>query len=406
MKTKQVLIIGGGVAGLTTATQLAQLGAVTTVIDKAPFMGGLAITYTCKATDHCVKCGACMAAERFGRVVENERVRLKTSSRVTGCSQEADGIHVQIETEPQYIDPDRCTSCGKCVAACPPDAVVQGFSACHQPFFAIDVTKCQASKGCQACQDACPEDAIDPAQKGQIEKWSGDAVVLATGFTPFDPTDKPYGYHVFPNVITTLELEQMLRRHQRVIRPSDGAQARSIAFIQCVGSRDISLNHNWCSKVCCGSALRMAAKIQNENPEAAVTCFYIDIQTFAKNFDRLYQHTTESVELIRTIPADIYPADTDNLKVIYTETQPQEPIEALFDLVVLSIGMTPGDGVAEMAGMLGVDSPKEGFGWPQMPDGFFLAGSVGNPMDIEQAIADAGRATWEAALYLGLVEVS
>ena len=362
MNPKNILIIGGGVAGLTTATQLAQLGAATTVVDKAPFMGGHAISYTCKATDRCVKCGACMVEDRLGRAIGQEGVQFKSSSRLTSCTKETDGFDAQIETAPQYIDPDSCTSCGKCLEVCPAGAVINGFSAHHQPFFAIDVEQCRASEGCQECQSACPENAIDLTQESQTEAWSGDAVVLATGFKPFDPTGKPYGYGVFPNVITTLELEQMLRQHQRVIRPSDGETARTIAFIQCVGSRDVSLGHNWCSKVCCGSALRMAAKIQNEDSQADITCFYIDIQTFAKSFDPLYRQTTDSIKMIRTIPADIYPADNNNLKVIYTETQPRESSEALFDLVVLSVGMTPGDGAVEMAGLLGVE-PSLGRIW-------------------------------------------
>ena len=406
MELKNILILGGGIAGLTSATQMAQLGANVTVVDKAPFMGGHAIAYTCKATDRCVKCGACMVEERLGQAVKSKHVQFKTSSHVNSCTKGADGFEVQIKTAPQYIDPDRCTSCGKCVDACPAGAVVRGFSAHHQPFFAIDTEKCEISKGCQECQTACLENAIDLTQESQAKTWSGDAVVLATGFKPFDPTGKPYGYGVFPNVITTLELETMLRRHQQAIRPSDGAQARSIAFIQCVGSRDVSLDHNWCSKVCCGSALRMAAKIQNDDPQVKITCFYIDIQTFGKNFDCSYQRTNESVTMIRTIPADIYPADKDNLKVIYTQTQPRDSSEALFDLVVLSVGMTPGNGIAEIAGMLGANPPTTEFGWSQIPEGFFLAGSANTPMSIEQAISDAGRATIEAAQYLGIEGVS
>ena len=167
---------------------------------------------------------------------------------------------LEISKNPQFIDPEACDGCGRCHAACPEGAILQGTSPFQNPFYALDPQECLRSNEdtCTACSDACPLDAIHLDKTGSSEERQTDALVFATGFKPFDPRDKPYGYGIFKNVVTNLDLEKMLRKTGRLERPSDGAAPARMAFIQCVGSRDAKLGHLWCSKVCCGSALRMA----------------------------------------------------------------------------------------------------------------------------------------------------
>ncbi len=160
---------------------------------------------------------------------------------------------------------------------------------CHPWPFKPPCALILLGQNCRACQDICPENAIDLNQDKATHSIGADAVVIAAGFQPFVPTSKPYGYGHFSNVITNLELERMLRQHSQALMPSDRTPARKIAFIQCVGSRDAKLNHLWCSKVCCGSASANGALDQSPRPASDITWFYIDVQTFGKDFQSFYE---------------------------------------------------------------------------------------------------------------------
>jgi heterodisulfide reductase subunit A len=408
MAGKQVLIIGGGVAGLSAAIELAQLDVDVQVVDPADFMGGHAIRYTCKATDQCVKCGACMVEDKLAQAVAHPRIHLATGSRVHNLSKNG-RLRATITQKPRYIDPDKCTGCGFCLNECPADgAISEGFSSHHHPFFTINEDHCRYVKdgSCTICRDRCPESAIDLDRSSQSIESHPDAIVVATGFTPFDPTSKPYGYGTFKNVVTNLELEQMLRHSGQVKRPSDGKEANRIAFVQCVGSRDAKLGHLWCSKVCCGSALRMARVIKSRQAEAEITFFYIDVQTFGKDFDQFYRVVQDDVQLVRSIPGDVYPSEGDQLKMIFADSHTHESREEIFDLIVLSVGMTPCSGIQKETELLNLSLADSGF--INNPDpatssaGVFVAGAAKGPMSISESITDAGKAAWEVLNYLGI----
>ena len=410
MIDKQVLIIGGGVAGLSAAVELAHFGIHVQIVDEADFMGGHAIQYTCKATDRCVKCGACMAEDKLSQAVAHPNIHLTAGSRIREISKNG-RFRVIIDRKPRFIDPAKCTGCGHCFTKCPAEgAITAGFSSHHHPFFALDEDKCLYVKdgSCTACRDVCPENAIDLDQKSGTIESNPNAVIVATGFTPFNPTSKPYGYGTFQNVVTSLELERMLRRAGRAKRPSDGIDAQRIAFIQCVGSRDARSGHLWCSKVCCGSALRMAGLIKSRQPDVDITFFYIDVQTFGKDFDRFYHHIQNDVRMIRSIPGEIYPGEKDRLKVIYADSKTHQSRDKTFDLIVLSIGMTPCEGIKAQADRLDLTVADTGFIKPTpfdpspSGDGVFIAGTAKGPMSIAESIADAGKTAWHAIRYLGI----
>ena len=410
MMANKVLVIGGGVAGLSAAVEMARFDMDVQIVDKADFMGGHAIQYTCKATDQCVKCGACMVEDMLSQAVAHPNIRLATGSKIREISKNG-RFKAVIDQKPAYIDSDKCTGCSLCFNECPVDgAIADGFSSHHHPFFALIEDNCLYVKdgSCTVCRDACPENAIDLDKKPETIESHPDAVIMATGFTPFDPISKPYGYGTFQNVVTTLELERMLRRSGRAKRPSDDKDAQRIAFIQCVGSRDAKLGHLWCSKVCCGSALRMAGLIKSRQADADLTFFYIDIQSFGKDFDQFYPAIQEDVRIIRSIPGDIYPAEENRLKVIYADTKTHQSQEEVFDLIVLSVGMTPCDGIKETAARINIPLADTGFIQAQPPagdlvsaeEGVFIAGTAKGPMHIAESIADAGKAAWDAMKYL------
>jgi heterodisulfide reductase subunit A len=406
----KVLVIGGGVAGLTVASDLADLDIEVEIVEQSDFPGGHAIQYTCKATDQCVKCGACMVEEKLDRVVQNPKIKLMAGARVQEVSKSKD-FSVTLLKKPVFIDPEKCSNCGLCFEKCPENgAVTKGFSKNHTPFYAISSEKCLYLKdqSCTVCREACPEGAIDLDAGEMTEPTHANAVVLATGFTPFNPVSKPYGYGKFKNVITNLEMERMLRTDGRALKPSNGVEAGSIAFIQCVGSRDAKLNHLWCSKVCCGSALRMAGLVKARQPETEITFFYMDVQTFGRDFDVFYTKIRKDVKLIRAIPGDIYPATDDQLRVTFLDNTSSETLQEKFDLVVLSVGMTPCQGIQETTETLKLQLAETGFveladkGGLTSEKGIFTAGSVTGPMSIPESIASAGKTAFEVAKYLGL----
>jgi len=412
MDSKSVLVVGGGVAGLSAALALGDLGIDVIVVEKAPFAGGHAVQLSCKATDTCVQCGVCLVEEKLASARSHPRISLLPGSKVVGMEQirndRGEVCHrIRIEQAAALIDPDTCANCGRCAPACPePKALIRGTSGQHQPFYAIDGTHCLhlTSGGCRLCESTCPEDAIDLDLPPITHQAQVDALVLATGFSTYDPTPKPYGYGRFPNVVTNLQLEQILRHNQSPLRPSDNAAARRIAFVQCVGSRDQQLNHPWCSRICCGSALRLARSIRWEQPDSMITIFYIDIQNFGSDFDTFMDRARSEMTFVRMIPGDIFSTPEQDLRLHYFDTQTQSEKEDLFDLVVLSAGIIPNPENIEMIQEWGLPLGQEGFisSDPSLVEkGVFIAGTVHGPMGIAETIAHADGTVLAALRFLG-----
>jgi heterodisulfide reductase subunit A len=332
---RQAVIIGGGITGLSAALELANLNIDVTLIEQADRLGGIAVQLSCKATDRCVACGACIVSQKLHSMVNHPNISVCLESRIK-----------------KVIKHDR---------------------------YVVEF-------------EQKPLNAITQVDAG--------AIIAATGFQSFDPESKPYGYKRFKNVITNLELERMLRKEGRARRPSDGNPPQSIAFIQCVGSRDAQLNHLWCSRVCCASALRIANRIKWDRPDTDISIFYIDIQEDLNTFKMDIQHPTS---MHRIIPGDIIETDDKQLQVACYENGGEDK---RFDMVVLSIGMMPRPDNYSLYKQLGLRLSENAFsftyddaGFP-LHEGIFPAGAVTAPMGIAESIASAGKAARDAAAYL------
>ncbi|MBA4369658.1 MAG: 4Fe-4S ferredoxin [Desulfobacterium sp.] len=336
MPDKKVLIIGGGVAGLSAAIELAKLDVKVVLIEKEKTVGGYARQFTCKATDECVKCGACIVEGKIDEAVSHPNITI-------------------------------------CAGVCLTE-IVQ-----HDRFVISFIDRNNEKQACEV-----------------------DAVVMATGFQPFDPINKPFGYKRFDDVITNLDLEKRLHQERAVKRPSDGSVPGKIAFIQCVGSRDSSLNHLWCSKVCCGSSLRMAKLIKSREESTEISFFYIDVQTFGKDFQYHYDLIRDQVRMIRAIPGDIFLTADRKLKLEYYLPAERKQIEELFDLVVLSVGITPNRNADPIAEKIGLKSTGSGFldeqSMVSVP-GVFTVGTARGPKSIAESVADAGRVALDVLNY-------
>ena len=412
--SRKVLVIGGGIAGLTAAWELARLHVDVELVEKGRFLGGHAIQFCCKAADECQKCSACSVEKRLLDVIQEPRIRVHLNAQLQGVDRNG-GFSYSLVHRPLHIDPQKCTNCGLCFEKCPaPGAIVRGYSKNNVPLYAIDESHCLyfQDKSCRICQDECPENAISLDQVSEQATGKADAIVVASGFQAFNPVGRPrYGYGINRNVITALELEHMLREKGEVLRPSDDAVPHSVAFIQCVGSRDHQLQHAFCSQVCCGYAMRMAEAMYHRRPDMKISIFYMDIQNCGKNFAEFYERCKDHIRFVRFMPGDIFQGEQDQLILYYGDEQDGRSVKEAFDLVVLSVGIMPAPGNAGLAEMLHLDLDKQGFFALADPldrtstsqQGIFLAGAAQGPKDIADSMVQAGQAAQRAAEYLGAI---
>jgi heterodisulfide reductase subunit A len=407
LNEKHVAIIGGGVAGLTAADELARRGVRVSLIEKTPFLGGQAIQLACKATDTCVKCGACVVEDKLLRACQHSHVDFYMGTIVRQVSTgRVFGLDYEIRTP--MVDVQKCDGCGLCFQKCPvAGALVAGHAPRRGPYVAIRRELCRAfdDAACTLCRDACPCGAITLSDQSENGHLSVDAVLVATGFKPYNPAEKSFGYSQFADVVTNLEAESILRTYTLLKRPSDGKLPGRIAFIQCVGSRDAKLGHSWCSKICCGSSLRMARLVQARQPQTQVTFFYIDIQTFGKDFQEFYAASQNAIGFVRAIPGDIFQIADGRLQVVYFDPESHESVESRFDMVILSAGLTPAADNAELVRLLNWNQSASGFIQPRQehpdpPAGVFVAGSAMGPMTIAESVGSAGQAVWQIVDYI------
>ena len=339
MSDAHVIVVGGGIAGIACADELAQAGLKVTLIEKEQEIGGWAADYCCKATDQCNRCFVCVSDKEREGVRATSGITLVTGAQVSGIEKNDSDYAVKI------------------------------------------------------------------SRSAGAEEFHGDAVILATGFTPFDARKKgEYGYGRYADVLTGLDLERMLRERGNAFKPSNGMPPKSVAFIQCVGSRDDSIGHLYCSKACCAYALRMARVIRHQNPESEIFFFYMDIQPAGRLFDETLKACEEdpNFHFIRAIPSKIYQYTGKPglmMRVLNTETGDLE--EQFFDMVVLSIGMEPREENAVVWESAGLRPSDEGFLDPgSAEEGIFMAGAVSGPKDIERSIMDARQTVLRTLQYL------
>ncbi len=401
IEDKTVVVIGGGIAGASAALNLAQAGARVELIEKDDFIGGHAALLTCKATDQCQQCNGCLAEPRLRELLVHPRVNILRRSRVTEVAQEGREYLVRLEERPAYIDPAACTGCGLCLEQCPEEGALRRPPlAGDVPLLAVDPERCLYFRDQRStlCRDACPEEAIDFGRQPASREIRAHALVLATGFAPYPAGEKArLGYGRIPDVVTAMELEAQLRRQGRPARPSDGAEPRRVAFIQCVGSRERG-GHNYCSRVCCGYALRLGRLLKHRFG-AEVSVFYMDLQSFGHAFDQFLAAAREDLELVRSMPYDVWAGAEGGVEVEYQAEPGQEPVREPFDLLVLSVGITPGVDHPELARTLGLEPDAHGFMSRGAP-GIFVAGAAARPMDVAESVAHAGRAASQTIRYL------
>jgi heterodisulfide reductase subunit A len=407
------VILGGGIAGISTALELARLGQDVALVEKTPFFGGRAAHFCCKATVVCQKCGACLVEERLNALFREPRITLMAHTALTEVSREDGRFHLVLTQQPEVINPARCVDCGLCFDKCPAAAqgavLTTGVTQNH-PRYAVNPAACLYFQdgSCEVCQQICPPaaKAIDLTRRGKSIELSADAVVLATGYQPSDPKSRPhYRYGLIPHIVTGFELEEMLRNGTGPKTPG-GELPRRVAFIQCEGSRD--KDHPYCSQVCCAYTLRLARLLKHREPAAEITSFYMDLQEIGRCPAEFQAEARREVKLHRALPGDLQAAPGGGVKLRYLDEESGQPAEVVFDLVVLSVGITPGPDNVALANLLRTELTPDGFfqaagpqqGSQTSQPGLFLAGTAAGPRDIAGCIAQATATALQVSRYV------
>ncbi len=417
---RRALIIGAGIAGMQAALDIANSGYEVILVDKLPSIGGRMAQLS--ETFPTLDCAQCILTPRTVEVGHHENIRLATYSEVEGVSGQVGDFQVRIRRYPAYVDWDLCTGCGLCQEKCP-KRVVSDFERGMGRRKAIYTLSPQAvpnkpvldrenciyfERGkCRVCERFCPVGAIDFEQQETVIEERVGCIVVATGYDLY-PIEElgEYGYGEVRDVIDGLAFERLLSASGptagKILRPSDGKEAKELVFVQCAGSRDPELGVPYCSKTCCMYTAKHAMLYKHRVPDGQVYIFYIDIRSAGKDYEEFVQRAMEEDRALylRGKVSKIF-QDGDKVMVWGVDTLSDRQVEIAADLVVLATAMVPSAGTRELAEMLGLETDEFGFltevegnmrPVETSRPGIFLAGAGVGPKDISETVSQASGA--------------
>ncbi len=428
---KRALVIGGGIAGIQTALDIADAGFEVDIVEKQPTIGGK-MTQLDK-TFPTLDCAACILTPKMVDCAQNENIKIYSYSEVDSVSGFVGNFSVKIKKKARYVDETKCTGCGLCTEKCPVKNVPNEFNlgmnnrrAVYIPFAqavpkiaTIDPDKCNMLKNgkCGVCAKVCTAGAINYKQTDEIIEEKYGAIVVATGFNPISVEKyDEYAYGQSKDVITSLEFERLTNAagptSGTLLRPSDGKHPHTIVFIQCVGSRCTpEKGKSYCSKVCCMYTAKHAMLTREKYPDTDVYVFYIDVRTPGKNFDEFYRRAVEEygVHYIKGAVGKVSPRADGTLDVQASDLIMNEQLHINADLVVLAAAIEPDKSARSIATMLTASMDTNDFFTEAHPKlrpvesptaGIFLSGMCQGPKDIPETVSQASAA---AAKVIGLL---
>ncbi len=428
---KRALVIGGGIAGIQTALDIADAGFEVDIVEKSPSIGGKMAQLD--KTFPTLDCSACILTPKTVDCSLHEKITLYTYSEIENVSGFVGNFTVDIKQKPRYVDSTKCTGCGLCQQKCPSKTALSEFdcnlsnrSAIYTPFAqavpnvpVIDPNACIKLKTgkCGLCEKICAAKAIDYTQKEKIITREYGAIVAATGFEVINLDNYgEYAYNQSKDVITSLELERIMNAagptKGHLERLSDGKSPKNIVFVQCVGSRcSDNKGKSYCSKICCMYTAKHAMLIRDKYPDVNVSVFYIDVRTPGKNFDEFYRRAVEEygVNYIKGQVGKVTLEPDGLLTVHGVDLIENRQVKISADMVVLAAAIKPDSSARNIATMLTASVDTNGFFTEAHPKlrpvesptaGIFLSGVCQGPKDIPETVSQAGAA---ASKVIGLL---
>jgi heterodisulfide reductase subunit A len=421
--TENILVIGGGIAGIQASLDLADKGLNVYLVEKSPSIGGrmAQLDKTFPTND----CSICILAPKMIDCFNHPSITVYTCSDVKSVNGSAGNFKVKVLKRPRYIDEEKCTGCGDCIHACPyeaPDEFNVGLGkkrSAHLYFqqavprvAIIDEKTCTK---CGNCKIVCEAGAIDLYQESKEFELEVSAIIVATGLDVFDPSAmSEYGYGKYRNVITSIQYERLINAagptggHLEKI--SDKRRVKRLAFIQCVGSRDVN-NSPYCSTVCCLFSTKSATLAREHDPGIENYIFYTEMRASGKRFQEYIDRgkTEYGIHYIQAKPGEIRENEEKNLVIWYYDRESESVKSLEVDLVVLAVSLLPSRGSVDLAEILGIELDEDGFF--KLKDklyspvdtnvpGIFICGYSKRPMDITDAVIDASGASARAAEFV------
>ena len=419
------LVIGGGIAGMQAALDLAGQGFEVLLVEQQPSIGGVMVGLN--KVFPTLDCSSCICTPRMAEVAHHERIDLLTYTDVQKVEALNPGFRVRVLKKPRYVVEADCIGCSLCELACDVyvphefDYQLGARRAIYIPHAnAIPQVAVLDPEHCMfdgACAKVCPKDCIDFTQLPEERAIEVGTVIVASGLqiTPMN-AKKEYGGDKYVNVMNPLAMERVQSSngpYGHVLRPSDGKVPKSIAYVQCAGSRDASIGVPYCSRVCCMYALKQAVMIKHELHDTEVTIYHMDIRAFGKGYEQFYRRAmVEGIRVVKAKVARIVEVENRDLSLrVELIDEGGRVADIRHDLVVLSQGVIPGWHPGDV---LPVPEARDGFfEVPELAtkparspvDGIFLAGVATGPKDIPDAIVEAGAAAMEAAMYLDRTKI-
>ena len=437
--TKRALVIGGGIAGITAALDIADAGFPVDIVEKDYTVGGKMARLD--KTFPTLDCASCIVTPKMTEVSQNSNIRILSYSEVCDVKGYIGNFEVDIKRHPRFVDETKCTGCGACIEKCPNKKVPNSFNlnldnckAINIPFAqavpkvaAINADYCLHMKGlkngkdnvCGFCEKACTAGAINFNQKEEILTEKYGAIIVATGYNPIslEKFDE-YAYSQSPDVVSSLEFERLLNAsgptNGHLLRPSDGKEPKNIVFVQCVGSRcsaDSTKGHEYCSKICCMYTAKHAILTRDHYPDTNITVFYIDVRTPGKNFDEFYRRAVEQygVHYIKGQVGKVTPLSDGTLDVQGSDLILNKQVHIKADMVVLAASIEADKTARPLATMLTTSMDNNDFFLEahaklrpvESPTaGIFLAGCCQGPKDIPETVAQSSGAAAKAICLL------
>jgi heterodisulfide reductase subunit A len=426
---ERALVVGGGIAGIQAALDLADSGYKVFLVEKEPFIGGHMAQLD--KTFPTLDCSTCILAPKMAEVGRHPNITLLTNAEVEAVSGFVGNFKVKVRQKARFVTPE-CTACGECVPVCPvavPDefnmglglrkAIYKSLPQAVPAEYAIDIENCLNKPNllvCEKCLQACSPKAINFEQPPEKElDLEVDTVIIAIGADPYDPSkSQDYGYGKYENVITTIDFERLISPTGptlgKILRPSDLGKPKRIAFIQCVGSRisNPELEGNpYCSGICCMVSIKQALLIKEKLPEAEITIYYIDIRAKGKGFEEMYRRARlAGIRFIKGLPAEVLENSDKSLTLVGENILLGELYEHRHDLVILSVGLEARKESEKVQKLFGLARSSDGFFAEKHPKlepvdtattGIFLAGAAESPKDIRESSIQAKAAASRAA---------